>query len=79
MEVQTLLEMARDEASLGNAQESKDLYENAIARSPSRKEQAVIRKEMTRGGSILIAYPINAIVPAGPWRRSLSFLHFSTS
>ena len=46
-EVQVLLQMAREEAARGNVGESQKLYESAIARSSSVKEQAVIRKEMS--------------------------------
>ena len=46
-EVQGLLELAREEATNGNIDQSQKLYESAIAKAPSTKEQNIIRKEMS--------------------------------
>ena len=46
-EVQGLLELAREEATNGNIDQSQKLYESAVEKAPSTKEQDIIREEMS--------------------------------
>ena len=63
-EVQGLLELAREEATNGNIDQSQKLYESAVAKAPSTKEQDVIRKEMS-------STDVTKVVDEGCFKRAL--------